>query len=119
MSGPSWAMHTTHLHPSHTFGILMLLFLLPDIREAETCPLVFQPLPTPMTVPSAQWGLIGLGSRTHWLHISLSFRFLCIYFGCSGSSLPLRAFSSCGERGCLSNCAAQAPHCGSFSSCRA
>lgn len=36
---------------------LVLLFLLPDIREAETCPLVSSHFPAPMTVPSAQWGL--------------------------------------------------------------
>lgn len=39
-----WAMHTTHLHPSHTL-VPGAPFLLPDIREAETCP-GFQPLPS-------------------------------------------------------------------------
>lgn len=56
MSGPSWAMRTTHLHPSHTFVPGVLLFLLPGIQEAETCPLVSSHFPAPMTVPSTHWG---------------------------------------------------------------
>ena len=40
-------------------------------------------------------------------------------FGCAGSSLLHRLFSSCGEPGLLPSCGARASHCGGFSCCRA
>ena len=36
------------------------------------------------------------------------FKYYLFIFGCAGSSLLLRLFSSCGEQGLLSSCAAQA-----------
>ena len=53
MSGPSWAMRTTQLNPSHTL-FLVLLCLLPGIQEAETCPLISSHFLAPTTVPSTQ-----------------------------------------------------------------
>ena len=48
----------------------------------------------------------------------LCFIYLFI-LGCAGSLLLRRHFSSCGERGLLSSCSAQASHCGGFSCRRA
>ena len=51
-----------------------------------------------------------------------SFFDLFIYsfiFGCTGSLLLHRHFSSCGEQGLLSSCGARAPHWRGFSCCRA
>ena len=42
--------------------------------------------------------------------------FICL-FGCAGSLYLHRLFSSCGKRGLLSSCGAQASHCNGFS-CR-
>ena len=36
-------------------------------------------------------------------------------FLCAGSSLPLRLFFSCGERGLLCSCGVRTSHCGGFS----
>ena len=55
----------------------------------------------------------------------LYINFLKIYFtalfifGCAGSSLLLKAFSSCSKRGLLFSWGEQASHCGGFSCCRA
>ena len=40
-------------------------------------------------------------------------------FGCAGSSLLCRLFSSCGKQGLLSSCGVQASHCSGFSCCGA
>ena len=49
----------------------------------------------------------------------LKFKFYFFIFGCAGSSLLHRLFSSSGEWGLLSSCGALASHCGGFSCCRA
>ena len=41
------------------------------------------------------------------------------FFGCTGSSLLCRLFSSCSKQGLLSSCGAQASHYSGFSCCRA
>ena len=43
----------------------------------------------------------------------------CKSFGCAGSSLLLRLFSSCGEQELLSGCHVPASYCGGFSCCGA
>ena len=40
---------------------------------------------------------------------------LAYFFGCAGSSLLCRLFSSCGDEQPLSSCGAWASHCGGFS----
>lgn len=49
----------------------------------------------------------------------LIFFFFILFFGYAGSSLPCRLFSSCGRRGPLSSCGAQASHCSGLSCCGA
>ena len=49
----------------------------------------------------------------------LSLKFLLMYFGSAGSSVPRRLFSSCGKWGLLSSCGVRASHCSGFSCCRA
>ena len=44
---------------------------------------------------------------------------LCVSFGCAGSSLLFRFFSSCAEWGLLSSCSVRTPHCSGFSCCGA
>ena len=52
------------------------------------------------------------------LRITNPLNFFFIYFFiCAGSSLLLRLFSNCGQRGLLSSCSVQASRCGSFSCC--
>ena len=46
-----------------------------------------------------------------------SFLKILFVFGCAGSSLLHRLFSSCGKQGLCSSCGVQAPHCSGFS-CR-
>ena len=47
------------------------------------------------------------------------FLFFFLTFGCAGSSLLHRLFSSCDKQGLLSSCGAQASHCSGFSCCEA
>ena len=69
-----------------------------------------------------RWGVIGsFESKPDkvLLHFFFVFIILCIYFGCSGSSLLQRLFSSCDELGLLFRGSVQASHCRGFSCCGA
>ena len=52
----------------------------------------------------------------HVMHLLFK---ICIYFGCAGSSLLRRLFSSCREWELLSSGSTWASHCGDFSRSRA
>ena len=53
------------------------------------------------------------------LHTLYTFVFYLFFLAALGLRCCTRAFSSCGERGLLSSCGAQASHRSGFSSCRA
>ena len=67
---------------------LVLVRLLPDIHEAETCPLVSSHFPAPT---AHNRGLINAWVKNS-LGPHLSFRFVFICSGCTGSSLPHESF---------------------------
>ena len=75
--------------------------------------------------PSRQWDEVGffgeeLPSIYQYIFINLRNNFIYLFiFGCSGSLLLYRVFSSWGEQGLLSSCIMRVPQCGGFSCCRA
>ena len=75
----------------------------------------------PLVAHSCQIGQWPFGSFliiTSWIIL----RWVSVFFfpfGCAGSSLVLRLFSSCSEQGPLSTSGARASHCGGFSCCGA
>ena len=63
--------------------------------------------------------MVGLRKWSAILFFVCLFLINSLIFGCAGSSLLGRLFSSCGGQGLLSSCGAQASRFNGFSCCRA
>ena len=65
-----------------------------------------------MIAQELEVGRWALGCGCSWYR----FLFICLFtFGCIGSSLLTRLFSSCGNQGATLHCSARASNCSDFS----